>query len=128
MSNDNKTLEKALNVMSYLSDKAEEKDFLKRIPVFLTCTVLSDSVEKFYKSGAKTGELRGHQVNLCTDKGGILPDILLNEPVGRGETVDVEVSLLIPDSFLEGKVVVANKAKTSSPLGSRTVSPEPPKP
>lgn len=117
-----KTLENALSVMSFLTDKAEERDFLKRIPVQLSCTVLSESAERFYKSGPKMGQLRGHQVNLVTDSGAILPDILLNEPVGRGEQVAVEVELLIPDSFLSGKILV-QKVTTDPPHGTRTNGP-----
>lgn len=109
------TLDNALSVMGYLTDKAEEREFLKRIKTPLCCTVLKESEALMYKSGPKIGSLRGHKTNLVTESGDIFSDIMLNDAVDRGEVIDVEIELLIPASFLSGNILVHKKGARGKP-------------
>lgn len=124
-----KMLNGAFSTMAYLADKAEEKDFLKRISVTLECEVLKDSDEMVYKNGARIGQLRGYKTNLSTLRGDIFQDIMINVPVQKGEHVVVDVTLLIPDAFLDGKVSIQGTGELSitggQPAAPRLGNPPP---
>ena len=94
----------AFGALNFLAEKADEREYLKRLSVQVTCTVLKDSDQRNYSTGPRMGQTRGHQTNLSTEEGDILQDILLDYPVTKGETVVITTSLLVPDRFLEGKV------------------------
>lgn len=122
------------STMGFLAEKADEREYLKRVNVDLQCTVLKDSVERFYRSGKNAGQLRGHQTNLTTDEGDILQDIMVDAPLTKGEIAWVTVELLIPDNFLQGKVKISGNGELAKELagmkGGRsplpTSSPKPP--
>lgn len=126
------TLEKALGVMGYLADQAEEREYLKRIKLPVRCTAVSDSVPREYRSGPKTGQIRGHQTNLVAESGALLPDIIIDQPISKGEETDVEVEFLIPDRFLSGRVLVISDPRKAKPFpidppaGQRQGAPRPP--
>lgn len=108
----------ALSTMGFLAEKADERDFLKRVSVEMTCQCLKDTEERIYKSGAKAGQLRGHQTNLTTENGDILQDILLDHPLEKGETAIVSVELLIPESFLSGKVRISGNGELAKEIAA----------
>jgi len=116
-----KMFSNAFGTMSFLADKAEEKEFLKRISVSLECEVLKDSEEMVYRSGAKIGQLRGYKTNLSSLRGDIFQDIMINVPVQKGEHVIVDVNLLIPDAFLDGRVSIQGTGELST-TGGQPVS------
>ena len=111
----------AFGTLAYLADKAEEKEFLKRIVVSLECEVIKDSEEMTYKSGSKIGQLRGYRTNLSTLRGDIFQDIMVNVPVQKGEHFIADVTLLIPDNFLVAKVGIQGTGELSTTGGQPVV-------